>query len=37
MIDESNSILEDNIYDALYNEFSYKANLCDKIGFDFKF
>jgi hypothetical protein len=37
MIDESNSILEDNIHDALHNGFSYEASLGDKIGFDFKF
>jgi hypothetical protein len=37
MVDESNSILEYNIHDAIHNGFSYEANLGDKIGFDFKF
>jgi hypothetical protein len=37
MVDESNSILEYNIHDAIHNGFSYEAQLGDKIGFDFKF
>jgi hypothetical protein len=37
MVDESNSILEYNIYDAIHNGFSYEAKFSDKIGFDFKF
>jgi TPP-dependent indolepyruvate ferredoxin oxidoreductase alpha subunit len=37
IVDESDSILEYNLHDAIHNGFSYQSNFANSLGFDFKF